>query len=91
MGALELLQKRAHPLLQQTSNLTPAPLEGEFEAAATYGYTPDLTYTIDENRNWFALPRPTRAAMVVYLRVSRLGASLNQYDSAEREKAKRKK
>jgi hypothetical protein len=74
--------------LQQPSNLTPSPLEAEYEAALHYGRIPDPTFQIPPELNWFELPRAARASMVVYLRVSKLGAAISQYDSAEREKAK---
>lgn len=54
-----------------------------------WGLIPDLTFTLAPERNWFDVPRVDRAAMVVYLRISKLGAAISQYDSAERERMKR--
>jgi len=55
----------------------------EFEAAAKFGLIPDITMTIPADRNWFALPRVTRAAMVASLMFGSIANAITGYDSQE--------
>ena len=90
MTAAELLQNRTHPLLRQISAVTPSLVAGEFEVAQIHGMIADVTYSIPDNQNWFALPRATRAVAVVALRIKRLTEVLSQWEANERAKAEQR-
>lgn len=84
MTALELLRHKAHPILNELTGFVSDPLESEFEAAHAFGYIPDLTQQIDPALDWFELPRPTRAAIIVQMRLRDLRSSIMQYDQTHK-------
>lgn len=77
------MTRKAHPIFQIPSRLTPADVVGEFEAAAHYGYTPDATFAVDPVRNWYEVPRLTRANLVAAGIVRRVTEAIQQHDTGE--------
>lgn len=67
-------------MLREKHSVSKNLLSLEIETAREWGYIPDITGQITE-KNWFRLPKETRAALVAHAQIRNLEAQIYAHDA----------